>query len=302
MDTHRKPLTMPTLLKPGIMKKVLSLDGGGLKELRALEVLIWLEAQTGQPCNKLFDEIVGTSAGGIVALGLGRGLSALALKQFFTSSGPAIFHASLWRSFKTLGGIAAPSKYDGLALHAALLKTFGNSSIPAGVRVATFDTLAWTPRVLSSALPWTCVEAALATSAAPTYFPAFVKGDRAYWDGGICMNNPALLTDVGEQALILSLGDGSAAHGMAPEQVVKLHPLEVIGPVLSACMDGGVALVTIEAMAQKNLTYVRIQGGPYDNDALDDASVGNMNLLSAQGQATIGQFEGELQRVLSILT
>jgi predicted acylesterase/phospholipase RssA len=283
------------------MKKTVSLDGGGIKELRALEVLIWLEKQTGKPCNKLFDEIVGTSAGGIAALGLGHGLSAQSLKEFFLENGPAIFHASAWRSFATLGGIAASSKYTADALESALTGVFGPALIPPGVRVSTFDTFAWAPRILSFRDAWTCVEAARATSAAPTYFPALVKGDRAYWDGGMTINNPSLLAATGEPTLILSLGDGSAAHGMTAKKVLSLHPIELIGPALSACMDGGVALVDAEALARKDVTYVRIQGGPYSNDSLDDASASNMKTLSNQGLATIGQHESDLVRVMGLL-
>ena len=50
--------------------RVLFLDGGGIKGLIQLEVLSQLEERTGRSITELFDWIVGTSTGGVIALGL----------------------------------------------------------------------------------------------------------------------------------------------------------------------------------------------------------------------------------------
>lgn len=50
--------------------RVLCLDGGGMKGLIQLEILSQLEIRTGRKVTELFDWIVGTSTGGIIALGL----------------------------------------------------------------------------------------------------------------------------------------------------------------------------------------------------------------------------------------
>lgn len=50
--------------------RVLCLDGGGIRGLIQVEVLIHLEESTGRRIPELFDWIVGTSTGGIVALAL----------------------------------------------------------------------------------------------------------------------------------------------------------------------------------------------------------------------------------------
>lgn len=50
--------------------RVLFLDGGGIRGLVQTEVLMELEKQTGCKVTELFDWIVGTSTGGLVALGL----------------------------------------------------------------------------------------------------------------------------------------------------------------------------------------------------------------------------------------
>ena len=48
--------------------RLLFLDGGGVKGLSQIESLIQLEEATGRKITDLFDWIVGTSTGGIIAL------------------------------------------------------------------------------------------------------------------------------------------------------------------------------------------------------------------------------------------
>ena len=55
-------------------QRILCLDGGGLKGLILIEVLIYIEKLTGKKIVDLFDWIVGTSTGGIIALALVYGM------------------------------------------------------------------------------------------------------------------------------------------------------------------------------------------------------------------------------------
>ena len=55
--------------------RVLSLDGGGIRGLVQLEILMQLEEATGRKVTDLFDWIIGTSTGGIIALALVYGES-----------------------------------------------------------------------------------------------------------------------------------------------------------------------------------------------------------------------------------
>jgi len=50
--------------------RVLFLDGGGIKGLTQIEILIQIEEKTGRSVVELFDWICGTSTGGVIALGL----------------------------------------------------------------------------------------------------------------------------------------------------------------------------------------------------------------------------------------
>ena len=56
--------------RPKIGYRILCLDGGGIKGLVLIEELINIEERTGRRIVDLFDWIVGTSTGGILALAL----------------------------------------------------------------------------------------------------------------------------------------------------------------------------------------------------------------------------------------
>jgi uncharacterized protein len=80
-------------------RKLLALDGGGIRGVLTLQVLVRMEQllreQSGQGdafrlCN-FFDYIGGTSTGAIIAAGLARGMSAQELSDFYMQAGPAMF-------------------------------------------------------------------------------------------------------------------------------------------------------------------------------------------------------------------
>ena len=54
------------------VRRVLSIDGGGIRGIIPALVIAHLEQKTGQPASELFDLIVGTSTGGMLALGLAQ--------------------------------------------------------------------------------------------------------------------------------------------------------------------------------------------------------------------------------------
>ena len=55
--------------------RILFLDGGGVKGLLQIEILMQIEAKTERKITDLFDWIVGSSTGAIIALGLVYGES-----------------------------------------------------------------------------------------------------------------------------------------------------------------------------------------------------------------------------------
>ena len=92
-------------------RKLLALDGGGIRGVLTLQVLIRMEEmlaeKSGQGenfrlCN-YFDYIGGTSTGAIIAAGLAIGKSARFLSEFYKEVGPAMFEkAFILRRLKHL--------------------------------------------------------------------------------------------------------------------------------------------------------------------------------------------------------
>src|SRR5947199_10647188 len=71
--------------------KILSLDGGGIRGVFPAAFLAKLEEHLDKPIGSYFDLIAGTSTGGIIAIGLGLGLSAKDILRLYEEQGPVIF-------------------------------------------------------------------------------------------------------------------------------------------------------------------------------------------------------------------
>ncbi len=80
-------------------RKLLALDGGGIRGVLTLEVLSRMERLLADATGRgegfrlcdFFDYIGGTSTGAIIAAGLARGMSAQELLEFYKRAGPAMF-------------------------------------------------------------------------------------------------------------------------------------------------------------------------------------------------------------------
>src|SRR5258708_39856327 len=73
--------------------RILSLDGGGIKGLFPATVLAELERRYlgGASIANYFDLVAGASTGGILALGLGAGLTAAEMAELYLTRGPEVF-------------------------------------------------------------------------------------------------------------------------------------------------------------------------------------------------------------------
>jgi uncharacterized protein len=71
--------------------RILSLDGGGIRGVFPAAFLARLEEHLEYPIGRYFDLIAGTSTGGIIAIGLGLGLSASEILKLYVEQSPAIF-------------------------------------------------------------------------------------------------------------------------------------------------------------------------------------------------------------------
>jgi predicted acylesterase/phospholipase RssA len=78
------------------MFRVLSIDGGGIRGIIPACVLVELEALVQRPLHQVFDLVVGTSTGGLLALAIGapQSCSPAVVLDLYTSKGPEIFGGS----------------------------------------------------------------------------------------------------------------------------------------------------------------------------------------------------------------
>ncbi|HEV2706896.1 MAG TPA: patatin-like phospholipase family protein [Pyrinomonadaceae bacterium] len=104
-------------------RKLLALDGGGIRGILTLEILHRIEQLVAEATGKtrlcdFFDFIGGTSTGAIIAAGLARGMSVSDLLSFYQQTGPAMFDkAFILNRLKYL--------YNSQPLADELKKTFG---------------------------------------------------------------------------------------------------------------------------------------------------------------------------------
>jgi predicted acylesterase/phospholipase RssA len=248
--------------------RILAMDGGGIRGVIPAYILQQLEATLGgKQIFEVFDVIAGTSTGGIIALGLTTpsSQSSKSTQQTivpFTATDILNFYMKdESQLFVPTPSFSGGAKYystapDGTTgIQPWLQNVFGSSmtlsqaqqqlaetglAIPQQVLTTGFTINAdnagnvgpylfnWHDALNSDIADYYVWEAARATSAAPTYFPAAHVGNGASggsaaatrWvvDGGVLANNPALyaLAEAGrlglyeslDEVFILSLGTG----------------------------------------------------------------------------------------------
>lgn len=179
-------------------RKILTIDGGGIKGVFPAAFLAELEAKLGKSIADHFDMIAGTSTGGIIALALGFGMTAEQILKLYCKNASKIFSA---RFGSRIRGIFR-SKYTNSVLREVLEEIFqdralGDSRtrllIPslnlASERVHLYKT-SHHPDLVHD-YPLRAVDVALATVAAPTFFPIHLSPDGVpYIDGSVWAHNP----------------------------------------------------------------------------------------------------------------
>ncbi|MDE2094578.1 MAG: patatin-like phospholipase family protein [Burkholderiales bacterium] len=181
--------------------RILSLAGGGYLGLFTAQVLAALEERVGEPLGRRFDLIAGTSVGGILALGLAFEVPMRTMVELFVDKGQEVFStralpngrvARLWDLSRSVLG----PKYSGEALRAELTTALGartlgqalhNVVVPAVNVTRSLTKVFKTPHGAASRGDEAvrAVDVAMATCAAPAYFPAVRIDADLYADGGM---------------------------------------------------------------------------------------------------------------------
>ena len=190
------------------LRRILSIDGGGIRGVFPAVYLAELEKDIDRPIHEYFDLIAGTSTGGIIAIGLAMGIPAREILKMYEKRGPEIFSQESkgivgWfgKRLRKIRWLWKP-KYDSKALESALSDVLHDLRIgDARTRllIPAWQTTSRSVYVFKTAhherfqtdYKDFARDAAMATAAAPTYFKEHVTArDIGLIDGGIWANNP----------------------------------------------------------------------------------------------------------------
>lgn len=294
----------PEERRAALPRHLLALSGGGYRGLFTARSLELLEAQAGGPLRERFDLIGGTSIGGIVGIAIACGIPATTIIAQFADHGARIFRTDLRR----LGGLTG-ARYPAKPLRVAIEAILGAwakkpfAEIPAAVLVVAIDEQQGRPKVFRSnrlapgAGDQTAIlDVAMATSAAPTFFPPHSIEGRIYVDGGLVANAPDLV--VATEAMrcfgaalsdlrVLCVGTaGSPRVGRAkgdPGVVGWLTRHRLVEMTIDAQ-----AVLAADQLQQLGIGRIlRIDATPRDPITLDDASPAAATQLRALADGAI---------------
>jgi uncharacterized protein len=248
--------------------RVLALDGGGIRGIVTVVLLQRLAAAAGLTgWLDRVDLVAGTSTGGLIALGLAKGLGLDVLQDLYVTKGKVIFDDSWFDDVVDLGKlIGADYKITGLRREVKDVlgddTTLGDLSIHVLITAFDLDNAddqgpgsdaprSWKPKLFHNfegkgsdrdAVAW---KVGVYTAAAPTYFPSY----EGYVDGGVYATNPAMcalaqslderygppakLADV----RLLSLGTGTNLHYI-PRKSLDWGYAQWAKPLVNLMLDG----------------------------------------------------------------
>ncbi|MDQ0568810.1 putative acylesterase/phospholipase RssA [Variovorax paradoxus] len=238
--------------------KILCCDGGGIRGVITALLIQDLDRSFGIVQGA--DGFAGTSTGGLISLGLASNVGIDAIVDLYQNEGAKIFEPNGWwldaqakqqdrapaRSAEELLG-SGPGifkcQYVNTGLQAVAQKLVGNGALSSASRFVAVNSARlwdasdnnWAPCTISNGpnniyRGISMVDAALATSAAPTYFPPYQVEDFGYFaDGGTFANNPSMTAVVeaiyqgyataASDIVMLSLGTGDNPVGVPPGSV-----------------------------------------------------------------------------------
>ena len=293
-------------------RRVLAIDGGGIRGIIPAMVTAYIEKRIGRPTSELFDLIVGTSTGGMLALALAcprrmksARLSARLAVRLYEKHGPAIFEGSLWRKIRTAGGILEEA-YSHQKLEGILKEHFGDTRLvdcKVPTMVTGYDIQSRKAIFLKSWRPSHaqifCRDAARATTAAPTFFePKIIdttETQHILIDGGIFINSPSVSAYAEARVLfpqekikVLSLGTGELTRPVPYHQEKRWGSSLWVTSLMDCMFDGTSKAADYQMRLFLGKDYQRLQIPlVYANDDMDDASKGNIRNLKQTARELI---------------
>lgn len=290
------------------MKKLLSVQGGGIRGLIPCLALAELERQTGKLTREIFDWAGGTSTGALIAATVAAGIPAATALETYTKSGSKIFSPtnSLERKAEL---ILKGRQFDNKVLHQVVADTFGaqagmtiNDS-PIGIMVTAGNMLGdpWyfvrdAPTNARTTGTAPLVDAAVASACATTYHdPWLVPGFGYFSDGGcvsladpvyqLCaeaFNSDQCYGDIDPaEAKVISLGTGTYTPPTMPAPPGDL----LAGIVWVTDSLVGSSETIAEEATDRQWPGVRQTFNPALPKDIDEADVSSIDLLVRIGTA-----------------
>ena len=359
---EKSPENMNTKARPKY--KILSIDGGGIRGIIPALLLAEIERRTQKPIFTLFDLITGTSSGGILALGLTKPrlrsdasdtlpvaeYSAEDLLQLFLEYGVEVFYEPLFqRLLGPLDDIFLQPKYPSESKEEILRQYFGTALLENNLKevfVTSYDIEKRIPIFFTNKLEkeqiesknfgklcggYSLLNAALATTATPTYFAPHRVVDPhnsgiiyTLIDGGVFANNPAHLAILEaqisskrkaekvlnpEDIVVVSLGTGSLTS-VYPYKEVKNWGLWQWGrPLLNMMFDSNSKVVAGEleqlfepSDREAKSFYYRFQTLlDSELEEIDNTQVQNTRHLQAIAHRLISNKSQQIDELCSLL-
>lgn len=263
---------------------ILSLSGGGYLGLYTISVLAELEEEFGAPLASKFDLLAGTSVGGIIALGLAAETPAAEIKKAFETNGASIFSdrkqpKSSIGKLRDLARSFLSSKYKNDGLKQTIAEVVGETILIGDLKhrviIPTVNLTKGKPQVFKTPHHSDFVrdhklkisDVAVATAAAPTYFPIAEIGDELYADGGLYANAPDQLAvheaehflDVSTDDIhVLSIGTTTTQFSLSHETPRDLG-IKGWGADLASTIISSQQMISVYMMEHKlGDRYIRI--------------------------------------------
>lgn len=295
------------------MKKILSIDGGGIRGIIPARILMRLEEDLGAPLNNYIDLVAGTSTGGIIAASIAAGKPMNEVVDLYLEEGVYIFQKKWYRGLIN-------SKYPDHQIDLPLEEHFANMKLvdlKIDFLTTAFNITDGKPRFFSKRGegPMFVRDVLRATTAAPTYFNPAVIGEKEYADGGLFATSPTMCAYAEAKSLykksasemfVLSIGTCSKVQGY--ENASKWHKFKWITPLIDSLMssDAGVThyqLMQIYKSINLPGNYFRINGNlpDYIDSSMDNNKRENIQAMLEFADELYDQQEKKIKKILHAL-
>lgn len=200
-----------------MIKKGLSIAGGGFKGLMTAEFLRLLEEETG-PLGEKFDVVSGTSVGSLIATGICLGTPMERIVELMLGGGEYIFPPEAIPLSGAAKKAFSSGKHDPGRLERIISSVTGDARLDdceTPIIISAVDLTSARAKVFKSGSlggsptdgKLLLSDLAMASAAAPTFFPPHKIGPKYYCDGGLFANAPDLPNAVELRKLCVTPND-----------------------------------------------------------------------------------------------